>query len=67
MTTPSGPYWWDELAAEVEQQGHQRHSATWYEAMCDAYLERYPQSDERSKQNMRDLWRIAAEREADAS
>ena len=63
--TPPRPHahWWDELALVVEEC-HERHSAAWWAAMRDEYLERFPDSDERSKANMRELADRAAARES---
>jgi hypothetical protein len=45
--------WWEALAVDAVATGAARFSPEWYAAMRDLYLERYPGSDERSKDNMR--------------
>lgn len=46
-------HWWDQMAATVEAGGLDRHSAEWYAAMRDEYDRRFPDADQRSRDNMR--------------
>jgi hypothetical protein len=60
----SQPGWWVELAAEVETTGLERFPAAWYAAMRDTHAERFPDADDRTKDNMRLLAEFAARRDA---
>lgn len=63
MTASRNPAWWDAMAAEVElDETIVRFDAAWYAAMRDLYLERYPDADERSKDNIRSMADWAAAR-----
>ena len=46
--------WWDEMAVVADEE-HVRFSRGWYAAMRDMYVERFPDADARSLQNMNDL------------
>lgn len=56
------PQWWEDMAADVESCGHDRFSCEWYAAMRDEYLTRFPDADERSKENVRMMAEWAAAR-----
>lgn len=48
----SGPQWWDDMAREANARGLDPWSRDWYAAMRDMYLERFPNADQRSIDNM---------------
>jgi hypothetical protein len=50
------------MAADVDATGLDRFSPGWYAAMRDAYAARFPDADQRSRDNMRLLAEWAAER-----
>lgn len=58
------PDWWHAMAREVEAAGRDKWSASWYAAMRDLYIERFPEADARSLENMRSFVAHAEAREA---
>lgn len=47
-------HWWDEMSSVVEEgDGPARFTADWYAAMRDEYDRRFPDADQRSRDNMR--------------
>jgi hypothetical protein len=50
------------MATDVEAIDLDRFSPSWYAAMRDAHAERFPDADQRTRDNMRLLAEWAAER-----
>lgn len=57
------PEWASEMRAQLEAEGYERGTAAWWAAWRDLHFERFPDSDERTKDNLRVLAASAAARE----
>lgn len=59
----SRPEWWYELAAVADETAD-RFSAAWYERFRVLHAERFPDADRRTRDNLAQMARSAALREA---